>query len=76
MRPYLRKLDGTIICRADGQAVTNHAAHQAQWHSLSPKPSLDGMSSDSLRIETWTPPATRSIALDIQAQVGTYEIRA
>lgn len=44
---YLRKADGTYVCRDDGQPVTNHGSHLAQWHSLSPRPNPDAMSGDT-----------------------------
>lgn len=50
-RRYLRKVDGTIVCRDDGQPVTSRASHEAQWHSLSPKPPRDALSGESLGMQ-------------------------
>lgn len=72
MSRYLRKVDGTIICRDDNQPVTDIASHRAQWHSLSPKPSLDGMSSSSTRITETLAPIQRWAWTDPH---GPMEIR-
>lgn len=57
MNRYLRKADGTWRCREDDQPVTSKGSHEAQWHSLSPRPRPDGLSGDSMTIGSyWDPP--------------------
>ena len=47
MSRYLRKVDGSYVCRDDGQTVTNAASHAARWHSLSPRPHPDAADGDT-----------------------------
>lgn len=49
-RRYLRKVDGSYVCRDDNQPVMSRGAHEAQWHSLSPKPARDALSGDSMAL--------------------------
>lgn len=57
---YLRKVNGSLVCREDGQPVTSHAAHVAQWHSLSPRPNPQGEAADmqpaTITYSDWRPP--------------------
>jgi hypothetical protein len=71
MKPYLRRVDGTIICRADSQPVRPDtiAAHRAQWHSLSPKPAPEGHGSGGVSTVLSAPSAPRRWARRHQSEI-------